>query len=189
LAKTDRYRGPCAALRELRGVGLVTAMTYLTEMGDLTRFSNRREVAAYLGVCPASFETGEATDRKGHITRQGPGRVRKVLCQAAWAAVRVDEETRQAWERIKGDRPGRAKKAIVAIMRRLAIRMWHVSLGAGVSSELVRSKTLPPPSWLAPPPTQQKGAVPSVSPSSRPGEGVTAKPTARRKGLADPLER
>lgn len=147
LAKTDRYQAAVAALQKLPGVGLITTLTYLTEMGDLTRFSNRREVAAYVGVCPSSYESGEADDRKGHITRQGPGRVRKVLCQAAWAAVRLDQQTRDTWVRIQGNKPGRGKKAIVAIMRKLAILMWHRALGAGVSQELA---ALPPkpPCWV-----------------------------------------
>ena len=117
LAKTDRYKLPYRELRKIPGVGLITAMTFLTEMGDLQRFSNRRQVAAYLGVCPSSSESGEANDRKGHITRQGPGRVRKVLCQASWAALRYDEDVYRRWKRIRGGKQGRGKKALVAIMR------------------------------------------------------------------------
>ena len=56
LSRTNRYNDACEELRKLRGVGLLTAMTFLTEMGDLTRFSNRRQVAAYLGLCPSSSE-------------------------------------------------------------------------------------------------------------------------------------
>jgi transposase len=149
LAKTPRYEKSVEALRGLRGVGLITALTFLTEMGDLTRFGNRREVAAYLGLSPSSFETGEANDRKGHITRQGPSRVRKVLCQAAWAAVRLDPATYATWERIQGGKPGRGKKAIVAIMRKLAIVMWHRALALGVPIEFV-SQSPGPPSWVTP---------------------------------------
>ena len=165
LSKTPRYQVPCEELRELTGVGLITAMTFLTEMGDLARFSNRRQVAAYLGVCPASFESGEADDRKGHITRQGPGRVRKVLCQAAWAAIRTDPRTRVTWERIKRGSSRRSKKAVVAIMRRLGIRMWHVALSAGVDTKLKQPPT-PPPRWTSAR-AQQKG--PPLSPPHRPG--------------------
>lgn len=147
LAQSDRYRAAHKYLREMPGVGLLTAMTFLTEMGDPMRFSNRREVAAYLGLCPASFESGEAKDRKGHITRQGPGRVRKVLCQAAWAAIRLDDATRNTWERIKGGKKRHGKKATVAIMRKLAIKMWHLMLKAGVSHELITPPT-PPPCWI-----------------------------------------
>jgi len=144
LSHANRYRAGVTALCELPGVGLITAMTYLTEMGDLSRFSNRRQVAAYLGLCPSAFESGQADDRKGHITRQGPGRVRKVLCQAAWTAIRVDTTTREAWVRIKGNTKGCSKKAVVAIMRKLAIVMWHKAFGAGVSEELMTPPPKPP---------------------------------------------
>jgi hypothetical protein len=78
-----------------------------------------------------------------------------MLCQAAWAAVRKDDAVRANWIRIRGDRPGRGKKALVAIMRQLGIRMWHVALGAGVSTELV-ARPIPPPTWLTPPPDQAR---------------------------------
>lgn len=166
LAKTERYRYAYQALSEMVGVGLVTAMTFLTEMGDLTRFSNRRQVAAYLGLCPASYESGQQDDRKGHITRQGPGRVRKVLCQAAWVAIRCDESTHADWERIRAGSPKRGKKAAVAIMRKMAIRMWHVALSVGVSVNLVADQH--PPGLLTSARAQQKGTVPFTSPSPRP---------------------
>lgn len=156
LAKTERYRVAAAALRELPGVGLVSSLVFLTEMGDLSRFSNRREVAAYLGLCPSSYESGNADDRKGHITRQGPGRVRKILCQAAWAAIRNDGATRDTWVRIQGNKPGRAKKAVVAIMRKLAVVMWHKALAAGVSEELIAPPPKPP-CWIAESHLQQAG--------------------------------
>ena len=144
LAKTSRYKSPYEALRKISGVGLVTSLVYLTEMGDLNRFDNRRQIAAYLGLCPSSHESGEASDRKGHITRQGPGRIRKVLCQAAWAAIRTDPETRATWTRLQKGKTGQGKKAVVAVMRKLAIRMWHVAMAAGVSVELMQNT--PPPS-------------------------------------------
>lgn len=136
LSQTDRYQRPCQELRKLPGVGLLSAMTFLTEMGDLNRFHNRREVAAYLGLCPASFESGQANDRKGRITRQGPARLRKVLCQAAWVSLMHCKESSEFYHRIKGGKSNRTKKALVATMRRLAIKMWHRAAACGVSSEL-----------------------------------------------------
>ena len=138
LSQTDRYRKAHRELRKLPGVGLLTAMTFLTEMGDLERFKNRREVAAYLGLCPSSFESGEANDRKGRITRQGPARLRKVLCQAAWTSIRDSEEAQTTYHRIKGGKSNRTKKALVALMRQLAelgasqaYILWRGNLGAG----------------------------------------------------------
>jgi transposase len=166
LARSDRYSHAHDTLRKIPGVGLLTAMTFLTEMGDLTRFKNRREVAAYLGLCPASFESGKGDDRKGHITRQGPPRLRRMLCQSVWCSLRVDPEASAAYERIKGGKPQRNKKAIVALMRRLGIRMWHQALCCGVSSELIgRGGPNDVPTSAQ---AQQRGPVPIVSLSPRP---------------------
>ena len=46
-------------------------MVFLTEMGDLNRFANRRQFGAYLGLAPATFKSGERSGRRGRITRQG----------------------------------------------------------------------------------------------------------------------
>lgn len=137
LAKTDRYKDAYRALRNIPGVGRLVAITFLTEMGDLTRFHNRREVAAYLGLCPSSYESGQTNNRKGRITRQGPARLRKVLCQAAWVGVNRCEETAAAYHRIKQGQSKRTKKALVALMRKLSIKMWHMALHSGVPEELV----------------------------------------------------
>lgn len=136
LSKNERYASPCEKLRRLPGVGLLVAMTFLTEMGDLNRFNNRREIAAYLGLCPASYESGTADDRKGRITRQGPARLRKVLCQAAWVSIQHCPVAEKAYRRICQNQQKRNKKALVALMRKLAIKMWHEAMSMGVSPAL-----------------------------------------------------
>ena len=130
LAQTERYKVQAEELDKLKGVGLLTAMVFLTEMGDLNRFSNRRQVASFLGLVPSSNESGEKTDRKGHITHQGPSRVRKVLCQATWACIRSDAEARLAYDRVVRKNPKHKKIAVVAGMRHLSIRMWHRAVAA-----------------------------------------------------------
>jgi transposase len=155
LAASDRYAKAFRKLKVLQGVGNLTAMVFLTEMGDLARFANRRQLAAYLGLAPSAHGTGKTNDRKGHITRQGPARVRHVLCQAAWAAVRVSSEWRAVYDRIRRDSKQRSKIAIVAIMRRLAISMWHTACSPEVDKllhEIDRRRT----SARA----RQKGAAP-----------------------------
>ena len=127
LACTPRYARKFAKLKLLPGVGTLTAMVFLTELGDLDRFANRRQLAAYLGLAPAAYESGERDDRKGHITRQGPSRVRHLLCQAAWAAQRVCPKWKARYEQLKRGSQKRSKIAIVALMRLLAIQMWHTA--------------------------------------------------------------
>lgn len=126
LAQTLRYADPARALMQLQGVGLLTAMVFLTEMGDLNRFKNRKQVGAYLGLAPSSDESGEDSDRKGHITHQGPWRVRRVLCQASWSRVRTEPAEKAVYERIAVKNPKHKKIAVVAAMRRLATVLWHI---------------------------------------------------------------
>jgi transposase len=130
VAVQERNAQRAEALMELKGVGLLTAMVFLVEMGDLGRFGNRRQVGSYLGLVPTSDETGEAGERKGHITHQGPQRLRKALCQAVWSRVRTDPHEKAVYERIAAKNPNHKKIAVVAAMRRLGIRMWHVGLRA-----------------------------------------------------------
>lgn len=130
LSQTPRYLELVEALQKVKGVGVLAAIVYLTEMGDLSRFANRRKVGAYLGLAPDCYESGEASDRKGHITRQGPSRLRKILCQAVWSRVRCDEQERVAYERIVSRNPKHKKIAVVACMRRLGILLWHKGVEA-----------------------------------------------------------
>jgi transposase len=129
LASTDRYREAVSVLTSRCGVGVLTAMVFLAEMGDLSRFSNRKRVGSYLGLVPSSDDSGER-EHKGHITHQGSSRVRKVLCQAAWALVRHDRRERSVYERILSRNPKHKKIALVACMRRLGIWMWRHGLEA-----------------------------------------------------------
>lgn len=130
LSESRRYAIPVRELRKLKGVGILTAMAYLTEMGDLSRFNNRRQIGAFLGLVPSSAESGKKNNRKGHITHQGSARVRKVLCQACRSRVRTDPHEKKVYDRIVERNPKHKNIAVVASMRRLAIKMWHLGLTA-----------------------------------------------------------
>jgi transposase len=125
LAGQERHQAIVKALREEKGVGLLTALVYRTEIGYAGRFGRGRHVGKYVGLTPTSHESGEQNDRKGHISRQGPPRLRKVLCQAGWVHVRHDAYSREIYQRLVAKNPKKKKIALVAIMRRLAVRLWH----------------------------------------------------------------
>jgi len=144
LADEPRYRAQAAALDAMVGVGVLGAMVFLTEMGDLKRFPNRRDVGAYFGLVPRSNETGERTDCKGSITRQGPARLRQVLSQIAWTRVRLDPSEKEVYARLLKKNPKRRKIPLVACMRRTGIAMWHVALAAQASAPST-PPTPPPP--------------------------------------------
>jgi transposase len=72
------------ALMAMRGLDLVSAATFLAEIGDLTRFRSARELMGYLGLVPSEHSTGDTVIR-GPITKAGNRRARKVLVESAWA--------------------------------------------------------------------------------------------------------
>ena len=71
------------ALMALRGVKLITAMTVMAELGDISRFDSPRQLMAFLGLVPSEYSSGK-TRRRGGITKTGNGHVRRVLTEAAW---------------------------------------------------------------------------------------------------------
>lgn len=71
------------ALMALRGVKLITAMTVMAELGDITRFDSPRQLMSFLGLVPSEASSG-LTRRRGGITKTGNGHVRRVLVEAGW---------------------------------------------------------------------------------------------------------
>ncbi len=71
------------ALMALRGVKLITAMTIMAELGDITRFDSPRQLMSFLGLVPSEVSSGP-TRRRGGLTKTGNGHVRRVLIESAW---------------------------------------------------------------------------------------------------------
>ena len=83
-AMTDWPLAPVVGgLMALRGCRLITAMTVVAELGDITRFDSPRQLMKYLGLVPSESSSGPKTRRWG-ITKTGNGHVRRVLVEAAW---------------------------------------------------------------------------------------------------------
>lgn len=131
LSRQPRYARLVEAMTTITGVGVLTAMTFLVEIGDLGRFANRRQLASYLGLVPTSDESGLDDEHKGHIHRQGPSRVRRVLCQATWTLIRNDPKFGEKYRRVVEHCRKRSMIMVVAIMRQLAIMMWRRGLEGG----------------------------------------------------------
>jgi transposase len=72
------------ALQAMRGVQSTVAVTMVSEVGDLTRFENPRQLTAYLGLTPSEHSSGEKR-KQGGITKTGNGHARRVLIEGAWA--------------------------------------------------------------------------------------------------------
>ena len=138
------------ALQALRGVDLVVAVTFATEIGDVSRFESPRQLMGYLGLVPGERSTGETTKRGG-ITKAGNSRVRTLLVESAWTyrfppqigskklykLEKVPSSVREiAWKaqsrlsaryRLLTSRGKKSTVVCTAIARELAGFMWAVS--------------------------------------------------------------
>jgi transposase len=112
-------------LRQIPGVGPLTALFFVLSIDDPHRFRRSRDVAAFFGLRPSMRESG-GTSRYGPITKEGDPEMRRLLVQAAHAMMltRKDCALKQWAAEVEGRR-GKGKRA-VAVARKLAVLMHHL---------------------------------------------------------------
>ena len=121
LVRRDSFQEVYGILTSFPGVAQLTAATVIAEVGDFRRFTHPKTIGRYAGLNPRVFASG-GKQRIGHIAKTGPSDLRWILQQAAWTAIRIDEQVRRVFLRI-AKRSGR-KAAAVAIARKLLTWMW-----------------------------------------------------------------
>jgi transposase len=77
-------RGVIEGLQSMRGVGEITAVTIVSEVGQLSRFATPRQLMGYSGAVASEESSGERV-RQGGITKTGNSHLRRVVVEAAWA--------------------------------------------------------------------------------------------------------
>jgi transposase len=118
-----------AAPQELpKGVGALTWVILAREILDWSRFTNRRQVASYTGLCPG-VHTSDGRGREGSINRCGNRAVRTALVELVWRLARwqPDYKPVQALIDKTALSPRRRRKHAVAAARRLAIDLWRLA--------------------------------------------------------------
>jgi len=125
---SDKHPG-VALLRTIPGVGIRTAEAFCAWVDNITRFRRSRQLGAYFGLVPCQDASAQK-NRLGHITRDGPAVMRKLLTEASWMAVRRCPEIKVFFERVMGGKPERKKIALVAVSHRL-VRIMGAMLRSG----------------------------------------------------------
>ncbi len=126
-------------LTRFRGIATITALGLIAEIGDFARFSHPRELAAWLGITPSEYSSGDQQHR-GHITLSGNRHARRLLIEAGWhyrhaprlpaAGPPPDERAWQAQVRLYHrhrhltDHGKRSTVANVAVARELVGFLW-----------------------------------------------------------------
>jgi len=119
-----------ANLRQIKGVGALTALAYVLTLEDAHRFRKSREVGPYLGLVPRRNQSGDA-DPEGRITKTGDQYLRRLLVGSAQYILGpfgADSHLRSWGLRLAESGSKRTKKrAVVAVARKLAVllhKLW-----------------------------------------------------------------
>jgi transposase len=118
-----RRQNGCRALQAIYGIGEITSVTLLAELGDARRFSSSRNVVRYAGM---DITVAESDRRRapGHLSRQGPPALRWALFEAAQVARRPSSPDREYYEQAAARLGG--NRACLSVARRLLKRSFHI---------------------------------------------------------------
>jgi transposase len=138
LKKISDKQPAVSLLMTIPGVGIRTAEAFVAYVHDVGRFQRIKCVGAYFGLIPCQDSSGDV-NRLGHITRDGPATVRKMLTEAAWQGMRRSKTIRGFYDQVKRDDPKRNKIALIATAHYLT-RVMAAMLRSG---ECFREKDQP----------------------------------------------
>ena len=142
IAFSDVYCNRVGRLRCLRGIDTLTAMTLLTEIGDVRRFASPRQLMGYLGLTVSESSSG-SVERRGGITKTGNARARRVVVESSWHYRRPPRSSIKLRKRQEGQPSAvvqhawRAQKRLHKKFEALAYRMAPAKAVVAVARELV----------------------------------------------------
>jgi transposase len=127
-------------LRQVEGIGALTALTFVLTLEDPYRFERSRSVGAYLGLVPATDRSGDSDPREKRISKEGDQMLRKLLVGSAHYILGPfgsDSDLRRHGEKIASRGGKNAKKrAAVAVARKLSVLLHHLWITAEVYDSL-----------------------------------------------------
>ena len=110
-------------VRSPKGVGPCLSQALVAVIGDPLRFKSGKQVACYVGLTPRHWSSG-TIERSGGISKQGSSLLRSLLVEVSWLGLRHQPWMQEVYDRVKRGVKERSKIAIVAVARRLLIRLW-----------------------------------------------------------------
>jgi len=123
LAQNDAYYKNYNILISMPGIGLMTAMTFLVQIGDISRFKRLDELCNYVGLVPKMYGSGDKM-QTGKMMKRGRKELKIMLIEASWEAVRKDPALMLKFNELS--KRMNKNKAIIRIARKLLNRMRYV---------------------------------------------------------------
>lgn len=123
IASVSREDDRVKLLMTIPGIDYFTALTIMSEIVDVKRFSTPWKLVAYAGLAPSRRDSGN-TKRRGGITRQGSRWLRYAVVEAVNTTIRYDERLGAFHNRIASRRG--TQKARVATAKETLVIIWHM---------------------------------------------------------------
>ena len=118
-------------LRSIPGIGPIVASGILSELGDLRRFANIKQLAGYVGLAPGIYQSGDTMRHTG-VSMRAHRLIRSYFIEASWQAIRTDPVMQGYYRKHQGKN---VKSVIVKVARKLLSRTLAV-IKTGVPYEI-----------------------------------------------------
>lgn len=123
LSQTKFYEKDFALMLSIPGIGLITGMSFLTEIEDIKRFPSTDDFASYVGLVPSCHDTGDDV-RNGEISPRAKIILRNLIVECAWNAAQKDPALQLAFSQLC--KRMESNKAIIRIARKLLNRIYNI---------------------------------------------------------------
>ena len=123
LSEKEIYKYNYHLLISVPGIGTLTAMIILTELGDIKRFKNLDKLCSFIGLVPTTNSSGES-ERTGGVTVRQNKILRTTIIESSWIAIRHDPALMLAYQKLI--KRMEAQKAIIRIAKKLVSRIMYV---------------------------------------------------------------
>ena len=123
LSKEERYAPDVELLLSVPGIGWLTSMRLLVEIGDIKRFKRLDNLCGMVGLVPNTDSSGDR-ERIGEMTKRGRKELRTALIESAWVAIRKDTELALAYSEYR--KRMESTEAIIRIAKKLLNRIRRI---------------------------------------------------------------
>jgi len=123
LSRCEQLKDDMRLITSVPGIGISIGISFLAEIGDISRYKNAYKLASYIGLIPMCHSSGEK-ENDGELTIRKHAALRWQIIEAAWKAIGSDPAMNVAYEGYKKRMVG--NKAIVKIARKLVNRIFFV---------------------------------------------------------------
>ena len=113
-------------LVSIPGIGKKTAIVLIVLSNGFKKFSNYKQLSAYIGLSPRIYESGTSVKGKAKICKMGMSSIRAMLYVCAWSACRYNKRCRELYERLLAK--GKAKPlALIAVANKLLKQAFAIA--------------------------------------------------------------